>query len=236
MKITRGDYKIFKFQRKNAITGEIITQLPQELYFTVKETIYNKNVIFQKKLRNGITFDRNTHYYKIEILPEDTENLYYCDYFCDIQVNYSDTKKKTIYTGKFTTTSEVTFSENEVSSLNGEEVTIESINEEEITVISEGVTYVGGGTGTSNYEKLENLPSINGVELLGNKTTEELKIKTSDLINDSGFLTSVPTEYITETELNAKGYLTSVPEGYATESYVSEQIASAIGTALGGSY
>ena len=30
--------------------------------------------------------------------------------------------------------------------------------------------------------------------------------KTSELTNDSGFLTSVPTEYVTETELTAKGY------------------------------
>ena len=33
--------------------------------------------------------------------------------------------------------------------------------------------------------------------------------KTSQLTNDSGFITSVPSEYITETELDAKGYLTS---------------------------
>ena len=32
--------------------------------------------------------------------------------------------------------------------------------------------------------------------------------KTSELTNDSGFLTSVPSEYVTETELNNKGYLT----------------------------
>lgn len=32
--------------------------------------------------------------------------------------------------------------------------------------------------------------------------------KVSQLTNDSNFLTSVPAEYITETELNAKGYLT----------------------------
>ena len=31
--------------------------------------------------------------------------------------------------------------------------------------------------GTKDYEKLENLPSINGVELVGNKTTEDLKIE-----------------------------------------------------------
>lgn len=32
--------------------------------------------------------------------------------------------------------------------------------------------------------------------------------KTSQLTNDSGYLTSVPSEYVTETELNGKGYLT----------------------------
>ena len=34
--------------------------------------------------------------------------------------------------------------------------------------------------GTSNYEKLENLPSINNVLLIGNKTTEELGIEIPD--------------------------------------------------------
>ena len=56
----------------------------------------------------------------------------------------------------------------------------------------EGEISVGGGT--TNYEDLENLPQINGVELKGNKTTEELGItiptKTSDLNNDSGFVNS----------------------------------------------
>ena len=33
--------------------------------------------------------------------------------------------------------------------------------------------------------------------------------KTSQLTNDSGFINSIPTEYVTETELNAKGYLTA---------------------------
>lgn len=36
----------------------------------------------------------------------------------------------------------------------------------------------------------------------------EVPTKTSQLTNDSGFLTAVPIEYVTETELNAKGYLT----------------------------
>lgn len=51
-----------------------------------------------------------------------------------------------------------------------------------------------GSGGTGNYEDLENLPQVNGVELKGNKTTEELGIniptKTSDLNNDSGYVNS----------------------------------------------
>ena len=57
--------------------------------------------------------------------------------------------------------------------------------------------------GSSNYEELTNKPSINGVELVGNKTTTDLGIefdtsnlatkdeiptKTSQLENDSGFI------------------------------------------------
>lgn len=34
-----------------------------------------------------------------------------------------------------------------------------------------------GGFGTSNYEKLKNKPSINSVELIGNKTSDDLKLQ-----------------------------------------------------------
>ena len=56
-----------------------------------------------------------------------------------------------------------------------------------------------------------------GIDLSGYATKDELNAKanvsdiptkTSQLTNDSKFLTSVPSEYVTETELNAKGYLT----------------------------
>ena len=36
----------------------------------------------------------------------------------------------------------------------------------------------------------------------------DIPSKTSDLVNDSGFLTQIPDEYVTEAELDAKGYLT----------------------------
>ena len=57
-----------------------------------------------------------------------------------------------------------------------------------------------GGSAGNDYEKLNNLPQVNGVTLKGNKTTEDLGIniptKTSDLENDTGFVTSsdIPTK------------------------------------------
>lgn len=50
-----------------------------------------------------------------------------------------------------------------------------------------------------------------------NKT--DIPTKSSQLTNDSGYLTSIPEEYVTETELSAKGY--------ATETYVTNKIAEA---------
>lgn len=41
--------------------------------------------------------------------------------------------------------------------------------------------------------------------------------KTSELINDSGFLKEIPDEYVTEEELKEKGYLTKIPDQYVTE-------------------
>lgn len=46
----------------------------------------------------------------------------------------------------------------------------------------------GGGTGgTSDYEELENKPSINGTELIGNKTLEDLGID-QNFVKDNGYV------------------------------------------------
>ena len=108
--------------------------------------------------------------------------------------------------------------------------------------LSDDGTYktVSSVGGTSDYNDLENKPSINNIELVGNKTLNELGFevptKTSDLENNSGFITnadipsnissfnndigyitSIPDEYVTETELTSKGYLTSIPDTYKTK-------------------
>ena len=46
------------------------------------------------------------------------------------------------------------------------------------------------------------------VDLSAYAKTSDIPTKTSELTNDSGFLTAIPNEYVTETELTSKGYLT----------------------------
>lgn len=45
----------------------------------------------------------------------------------------------------------------------------------------------------------------------------QIPTKVSELTNDAGYLTEIPSTYITETELDQKGYLTSIPSEYITE-------------------
>ena len=95
---------------------------------------------------------------------------------------------------------------------------------------------VGGvNLGTTNYNDLSNKPLINGEELVGNVEIN-VPTKVSELENDSGFITDIPEEYITEEELNNKGYITTIPEEYATKEYVNNAIQNNITTALEGVY
>lgn len=88
-------------------------------------------------------------------------------------------------------------------------------------------------------------------QLSGYAKSSDIPTRTTQLINDSGYIKSVPSEYVTEDELTAKDYattsdiptkvseltndkkyLTSVPSSYATTSYVDNKIkASVNGTA-----
>ena len=99
-----------------------------------------------------------------------------------------------------------------------------------ITLDQEGNTLTinstgGGGGGTSNYNALTNKPKINNVELNGNKTLNDLGIqpagnyaleseiptKTSDLTNDSGFITG----YI-ETDPTVPTYVKNITQANIT--------------------
>lgn len=58
-------------------------------------------------------------------------------------------------------------------------------------------------------------------DISGKADKSQIPTKVSDLINDSGYLNKIPSEYVTETELTSKGYLTSVPENYVTDTELS---------------
>ena len=111
--------------------------------------------------------------------------------------------------------------------------------QEDILIQDNGVT-----------KRIKSRELMDTVDLTGYATKDELNnkadissipTKTSQLTNDSGYMTSVPLEYVTEIELNEKGYLTEhqdismkadkseIPslDGYATETFVTNKIAEA---------
>ena len=69
---------------------------------------------------------------------------------------------------------------------------------EKTTVNDNDVLLVEDSSSTNKVTKVNLLKEVNA----------KIPTKLSQLTNDSGYLKSVPTEYITETELNSKGYLT----------------------------
>ena len=109
MEFVRGDSFSFKFKRQLQ-TGEIITEKPAKMYFTVKYNDENE-ALFQKTFENGIDFDGE--YYHVKIESGDTEKLQFGEYWFDIEI-IDDEKTKTLYVGKLSLTREVTFKNNEV--------------------------------------------------------------------------------------------------------------------------
>ena len=87
------------------------------------------------------------------------------------------------------------------------------------------INSTGGGGGTSNYNDLTNKPSINNITLSGNKTLSDLGIqpagnyaleseiptKTSDLTNDSGFITGY-----TETDPTVPSHVKNITQANIT--------------------
>ena len=104
-----------------------------------------------------------------------------------------------------TNTSELNNDSGFLTSIPSEYVTEQEMNEA-IANSSSGT----GGTGLTSEqeERLNKIPeietSINNInESLNTKAnTSDIPTNTSELYNDSGFLTSIPSEYVTETEMN----------------------------------
>ena len=86
-------------------------------------------------------------------------------------------------------------------------------NKEAVSAPNSSTIYLIGAA--APYEEYLYLEDTATWELIGNASVDlsdyalktEIPTKTSELENDSGYLTEIPAEYITETELNNKGYL-----------------------------
>lgn len=79
------------------------------LYLTVRETSDTKEIMLQKGLNNGITYNSETGKYEIEIMPEDTKNFATNKkYGYDITLYLDGTKPKQKVIGKFIATDQFT--------------------------------------------------------------------------------------------------------------------------------
>lgn len=108
MELTRGDTGKYKFRRYNA-DGNVIGNIADQIYFTIKKDSYTQEYVLQKTLEDMI-FDED-HYYHFTIYPADTDNLDYGTYRYDIEVVQDGNKTTTV--GEFIIKEEVTFVSNE---------------------------------------------------------------------------------------------------------------------------
>lgn len=90
-----------------------------------------------------------------------------------------------------------------------------------ITVDPDGTIHSVGSAGTIDYEELENKPSINNVELSGNKTLEELGIASKEELDKTVFKVDTIIEKadlgIKETAIGEEIHLTDSADGKAVE-------------------
>ena len=114
MKFARGDSYERGFLVRDKASGEPVTEPFEEIYFTVKkycstETEYK----FQKRMSTGGIVSDGDGHYTLYINPEDTNDLPFGKYDCDIELVKDEGQYKRTFFGTLELTREVTYSENE---------------------------------------------------------------------------------------------------------------------------
>lgn len=84
LSIYQGNDKAFSFTRTD-IQGNLITTVPQGIWFTVKANYENKSFVIQKTLGNGIEQNSDGSW-NVLINAEDTANLKTGKYVCDVKI------------------------------------------------------------------------------------------------------------------------------------------------------
>lgn len=110
----RGDIRLIRFQVNDPQTRERSQVDFDEIYMTVKENVYERNYIFQKRISNGGIEKLGVGDYQIRLDASDTDPLDFNKiYPFDIELVYEDEIKQTEY-GELKITPEVTCEWNEV--------------------------------------------------------------------------------------------------------------------------
>ena len=155
---------------------------------------------------SGLTAEQERQLNKIPMIEQSVEEI----------TNELNTKANT--SDIPTNTSELYNDSGFLTSIPSEYVTEQEMNE---AIANSGSGTGGTGLTSEQEEQLNKIPemeiSINNInESLNTKAnTSDIPTKTSKLTNDSGFLTSIPSEYVTETEMNEA--IANVSTGYATK-------------------
>lgn len=185
MKISmpRGDIKWIHF-RINKPDGTGTNLEFSNIYFTVKRKAFDRMFLFQKSYKRGEIYKLGPSDYQLKIDAQDTNKLTFGNYKFDIQLSYRDLLKETCV-GDFVILEEVTHAINEDEADSEIDPEQQAVEEEPNVIMTipnyhliELETPVAVG-GTGDYADLEGKPTINGVELIGDLSLEELGISGS---------------------------------------------------------
>ncbi len=189
IEMPRGDIHPVRFALYQHNHDEMDEEPFDSIYFTVKKDHTYHQYKFQKSLKDGTIVAIGDGSYQFLIMPEDTNGLDFGTYVFDIQVTRGYVLKQT-FTGKLMLTREVTHHCNEETQISGPLEIIVSDTEILELELQPPIVIVqrpdGGGSGATSYDDLPNKPKINGVELSGELTLEDLGIHrmTAEEIND----------------------------------------------------
>lgn len=111
IEMARGDIHKQRFTLLGG-DGQPYVEPLDNIYFTVKENAKDREYKFQKRMSDDDIVWVDSGTYQFTIMPDDTNNLKFGEYDCDIEIVRSGTLKKT-FLGKLIIGREVTHAYNE---------------------------------------------------------------------------------------------------------------------------
>lgn len=189
IEMPRGDIRPIRFALYYRQRNELEQEPFDTIYFTVKKNFTLHQYKFQKSLKDGTIVAIGDGTYQFMIMPEDTNSLDFGTYEFDIQVTRGAVLKQTFY-GKLTLSRECTHYCNEQTQVSGPlEIIVSQEDILELELQPPIVIVQREGSGSADglsYDDLPNKPKVNGVELSGELTLEDLGIHrmSEEEIND----------------------------------------------------